>query len=104
MLLSDLKIKSAKPRSKPYKLADGAGLYLEVTPSGGKHWKLKYRFDHKEKKLALGSYPLFSLAEARLRRDEAKRMIADGRDPGQVKKENVRQRRADALDPHSKIV
>lgn len=98
MLLTDLKIKAAKPKEKSFKLADGAGLYLEITPSGGKHWKLKYRFDRKEKKLALGSYPLFSLAEARLRRDEARRMLADGRDPGQAKKDAVRQRRADALN------
>jgi Arm DNA-binding domain len=71
MLLNDLKCKNAAPREKSYKLADGAGLYLEITPSGGKHWKYKYRFDGKERKLSIGSYPLFTLVEARLRRNDA---------------------------------
>jgi integrase len=82
MALSDTKIRSTKPTDKPYKLADGGGLYLLVTPSGGKLWRLKYRFDGKEKLLALGLYPDVSLALARERRDAARKLLADGTDPG----------------------
>lgn len=68
---------------KPYTLADEKGLYLQVTPSGGKLWRMKYRFAGKEKLLALGKYPEISLAEARDRRDDARKLLAAGTDPGE---------------------
>lgn len=86
MPLSDAGIKNAKPRAKPYKLADGSGMYLEVAPSGGKWWRLKYRFGGKEKRLSLGVYPDVSLKDARDRRDEARRLLAGGTDPSENRK------------------
>ena len=85
MKLTASTVKSAKPSAKPYKLADGAGMYLLVHPSGAKYWRLKYRIAGKEKLLALGVYPEVSLAEARIRRDNARLLIRDGRDPGVAK-------------------
>src|SRR5512135_2367690 len=84
--LSEVKIRTSKPEKNPYKIFDGGGLFLMVTPSGGKLWHFKYRFESKEKKLALGAYPEISLADARLRRDEARRQVANGIDPGAVRK------------------
>ena len=84
--LSEVKIRTTKPGKNPYKLFDGGGLFLLVTPSGGKLWNFKYRFDNKEKKLALGPYPEISLLDARQRRDEARRQIAHNIDPGAVRK------------------
>lgn len=86
MPLTDVKVRNAKPREKQVKLADGGGLYLLVTPNGGKCWRLKYRFGGKEKVLALGTYPEVSLAEVRERRDVAKKQLANNIDPGAVKK------------------
>ena len=86
MPLTDIKIKQAKPRDKVYKLADEKGLYLEVAPSGGKWWRLKFRFDGKEKRLSLGVYPEVSLASARERRDEARKLLANGVDPSAHRK------------------
>jgi len=85
MPLTDLTIRSAKPGPKALRLFDGAGLYLEVSPAGGKHWRWKYRFGGKEKRLALGAYPLVSLAEARERCLRARRDLAAGIDPGAAK-------------------
>lgn len=82
MPLSDTKIRNAKPAAKPYKLFDERGLYIEVTPAGGRLWRLKYRYGGKEKRLALGAYPDVPLALARERRDEARRLLAQGIDPG----------------------
>ncbi len=79
--LTDLQVSKAKPTSKEYKLSDGGGLFLLVTPSGGKLWKLKYSFAGKENKLSLGSYPTVSLADARKKRDEAKQYMSNGTDP-----------------------
>ena len=84
--LTDTAIKNAKPKDKPYKLSDGGGMYLEVAPGGGKLWRLKYRFQGKEKRLALGAYDAVSLKNARQRRDEAKELLAKGVDPGEQKK------------------
>ena len=84
-MLTAVEIRNAKPRGKPYKLFDGAGLYLEVTPYGARYWRLKYRFGGKEKRLALGVYPRVSIAEARERRDSAHRVLRDGGDPSAVK-------------------
>lgn len=84
--LTDMKVQKTKPQDKPISLFDGGGLYLLVTPSGGKLWRFKYRFNKKEKKLALGSYPEISLQDARQRREDARRLLANGVDPGAVRK------------------
>ena len=89
--LSDATVRNAKPKSKPYKIADGDGLFLLVTPSGSKYWRLKYFFGGKEKLLALGVYPEITLTEARERRSQARKMLAHGSDPGELKKEAKRQ-------------
>ena len=85
MPLTVEEIKAAKPRQKPYKLADGEGMYLLVTESGSRLWRLKYRMGKREKVLALGSYPEVSLKAARERRFEARKLHADGVDPMSVK-------------------
>ncbi|MBI1347068.1 tyrosine-type recombinase/integrase [bacterium] len=89
--LSDATVRNAKPKSKPYKIADGEGLFLLVLASGAKYWRLKYFFGGKEKLLALGVYPEISLTEARERRSQARKMLAHGNDPGELKKESKRQ-------------
>lgn len=96
MPLTDTAIKNAKPGSSDRKMADGGGLYLQVTPSGGKLWRLKYRIDGREKKLAIGKYPDVTLAEARQKRDDARRMIAAGKDPSLEKKRTKLRRRIGA--------
>lgn len=85
--LSDFAIKAAKPKEKSYKLFDGQGLYLDITPNGSKLWRLKYRFAGQEKTpLSLGAYPDLSLVKARQRRSEARQQVIDGIDPGAAKK------------------
>ena len=84
--LTDTAVKTAKPKEKPYKVADGDGLYVLVNPGGGKLWRLKYRFEGKEKLLAIGTYPAVSLKEARARAVTAKEMIARGIDPCAARK------------------
>lgn len=91
MPLSDAKARNAKPKTKPYKIADGEGLFLLVTPSGSKYWRMRYFFGGKEKLLALGVYPDLSLADAREKRAQARKTLAAGRDPGQEKQESKRQ-------------
>jgi integrase len=86
MALFDTKIKGVKPSGKQIKLFDAGGLFLLVTPKGGKLWRFKYRFDRKEKLLALGAYPEITLAEARERRDKARKQLANDIDPGAVRK------------------
>jgi hypothetical protein len=81
MPLSDVAVRSAKPLQKPYKLSDGNGLYLLVTPSGGRLWRVKYRVQGIEKKLSLGQYPAVSLAAARKARDAAREAMSTGQDP-----------------------
>jgi integrase len=76
---------TAKPKAKPYKLSDGGGLYLEVMTSGSKLWRMKYRFHHKEKRLALGAFPTITLLEAREGRERAKKLLAQGIDPSNDK-------------------
>ncbi|WP_420434735.1 tyrosine-type recombinase/integrase [Hyphobacterium sp.] len=94
MPLTDITIRSFKPADKPYKRSDGGGLYLFVSPSGGKLWRLAYRFDGKQKTLALGAYPAVSLALSRQRRDEAKTLLAAGVDPSVHAKAEKLARRA----------
>ena len=86
MPLTDLFIKGIKPSEKTVKYADGGGLYLEVTSTGRRYWRWKFRFGGKEKRLALGVYPDVTLKEARQGRDDAKKLIAGGIDPSAVKK------------------
>lgn len=85
--LTDKEIKAAKPKEKEYKLFDGGGLYLSITPKGQKWWRLKYRFEGKEKRLSVGVYPHISLQEARKRREELKEQIAKKIDPSVERKE-----------------
>lgn len=84
--LTDMKVQKTKPQDKPISLFDGGGLYLLVTPSGGKLWRFKYRFNKKEKKLAFGSYPEISLQDARQRREDARRLLANDVDPDAFRK------------------
>jgi integrase len=84
--LTDTTVKNAKQKEKKYKLSDGGGMYLEVAPSGGKLWRVKYRFGGKEKRLSLGQYPAVSLKDARQKREEAKELLAKGIDPSEQKK------------------
>jgi integrase len=86
MPLTDISIKAAKPAAKPVKLFDAGGLFLIVTPAGGKWWRLKYRFQGRAKTLSLGTYPLVGLKDAREKRDELRRQLARGIDPGVVRK------------------
>lgn len=88
--LTVTQVRNAKPAPKAQRLFDGGGLYLEVTPSGGRYWRWKYRFSGKEKLLALGVFPAVSLAEARQARDEAKKMQSTGVDPGAVRQAKKR--------------
>lgn len=93
MKLTALQIKNAEPKDKLYKLSDGQGLQLVIHPNGGKYWWLAYRFDGKQKTLTLGTLADLSLAEARKRRDEARKLLANDQDPSEVKKAQERQRR-----------
>lgn len=86
MPLTDMAVRKAKPGSKPLKLADSGGLYLMISPTGSRYWRWKYRYGGKEKLLAFGVFPQVSLAAARGKRDEAKRALANGVDPGEQKK------------------
>lgn len=81
MALSDFALKNAKPREKPYRLTDGDGLHLLVQPNGSKLWQLRYRFLEKENVLSFGKYPVVSLFDARRKRDDAKRLLAAGKNP-----------------------
>lgn len=96
MALTDIAIRSAKPRLKPFKLGDSLGLFLLIQPSGGKLWRLKYRVDGREKKLAIGTYPEIGLSDARKRRDEARELVAVGKDPSREKQRNKARSRIEA--------
>ena len=85
-MLTDTAIRKAKPSDKPVRKFDGGGLYLEIAPTGGKLWRLKYRFDGKEKRLALGTYPDVGLQAAREGRENARKLLAAGVDPGEQRK------------------
>ncbi len=86
MALTDLAVRNAKPTGKLYRLFDERGMYLEVSAAGGKWWRFKYRFGGKEKRLSLGVYPDVGLKDARERRDDARKLVAKGVDPGEHKK------------------
>ena len=85
--LTEVAIKKAKPEAKAYKMADGGGMYLLVQPTGSKWWRLKYRILGVEKLLSLGVYPDVTLSEARERREQARKLLANGADPSAVKQE-----------------
>lgn len=87
MALTDTAIRKAKPKEKPYKVTDAQGLYLLVNPGGSKLWRVKYRMNGVERKLALGSYPEITLAEARSARDAARRQLAHAIDPNAAKRQ-----------------
>lgn len=87
MALTDTAIRNSKPKDKPYKVADAQGLYLLVNPTGSKLWRIKYRIDGAERKLALGAYPEITLAEARAARDAARKQLAHSIDPNAAKRQ-----------------
>ena len=86
-MLSDTRVRAAKPREKAYKLYDERGLFLFVTPTGGRLWRLKYRVRDREKLISLGAYPDVGLKRAREKRDEARKLLADGVDPSAERQE-----------------
>lgn len=103
MALTDVAIRNAKPGAKAVKLADGGGMFLLVTPAGGKLWRLKYRIGGREKLLAMGAYPEISLSEARKRREEARARIAQGQDPSREKQRDRVLARIQAADTFAAI-
>lgn len=94
MSLTDIKAKNAKPLEKEYKLTDGFGIFLRVTPKGSKYWQMAYRFEGKQKLFSIGVYPAVSLSDARQRRDEARRLLAQGIDPNAKKQAEVKELKA----------
>ena len=101
MPLTDIAIRRAQPGEKPRKIFDGRGLYLEISPRGGKWWRIKYRFEGKDKRISLGVYPDISLKEARRRGDESRRLLVAGIDPSahrQAQKAAIAQRSANTFE------
>jgi integrase len=98
MPLTDIAVRNSKPELKPRKLADEKGLFLLIHSNGSKYWRMKYRFGGKEKLLALGVYPDVSLAQARQRRDDARKLLANQVDPGVYKQEAKRASREMAMN------
>lgn len=98
MSLTVTAINAAKPKAKPYKLTDGRGLYLLVMPTGGRLWRMNYRFDGKQKTIAFGNYPDLSLAKARDMRAFAREALAEGKDPMEAKRQKEREAKARAAD------
>src|SRR5262249_25230900 len=90
MRLTDTRVRNAKPQAKAYKLSDGGGMYLLITPDGGRYWRLDYRFVGKRRTLALGVYPIMTLSAARTGRDEARRLLMQDIDPNAAKKARKR--------------
>jgi hypothetical protein len=98
MALTTTAIKNLKPSDKPQRVWDAGGLYLEVAPSGGRWWRFAYRFAGKRKLISLGVFPDVSLAQARDRRDDARKLIADGVDPSMQRKAAKREAAGDAAN------
>src|SRR6185369_9823452 len=96
--LSDTTVRTAKKKDKQYKLTDGKGLYLLVTPTGGKLWRCDYSFNSKRNTLSFGSYPEVSLSGARKRRDDAKALLANGVDPSEDRKQQEQAKALAALN------
>lgn len=103
MALTDVAIRNAKSGAKAIKVTDGSGMFLLVTPAGGKLWRLKYRIDGREKLLAIGAYPEIGLSEARKRRDAARALIALGKDPSREKQRDKVRSRIQAADTFTTI-
>jgi len=101
--LTQLQIKNAKPREKPYKFADGGGLYLKVTPAGGKHWRMNRQANVKENKLHFGAFPAVSLLDAREKRDSARQLLAADVDPARAREEQARQARMAAANTFEQV-
>ena len=95
-MLTETEVYMAIPSKRPYKLADAGGMFLMVTPSGGKLWRLKYRIDGKEKQLSIGSASSITIEEARVKGASAKKLLSEGIDPSYMKKE-MKEARADAV-------
>ena len=96
--MSEDTVRNAMPKGKQFALYDGGGLFLLVRPSGGKLWRLKYRFDGKDKKIALGAYPAMTLEEARIKRDAAKELVLQGFDPAEIRKQEKARDKAECLE------
>jgi integrase len=96
--LTDPDIRNAKPKEKPYKLADGGGLFLLVNANGSKYWRMKYRYAGKEKLLALGVYPDVTLKQARKKREDARRKLDESIDPGELRKVEAREKKLAAVN------
>src|SRR5579883_2467067 len=96
MALTDTAVRNAKPESKPFKIYDRDGLFLLVNPGGSKLWRWRYRFDGKEKLMALGEYPVVGLAKARERHLEARKKLAAGTDPMAERKAEVETKQKEA--------
>lgn len=103
MKLNARQVDTAKPKDKPYKLSDGGGLFLLVNTNGSRYWRLKYRVSGKEKLFSIGVYPAVSLADARSKRDEAKRLIAAGGDPSQEKQQEKLERKGSSENTFEQI-
>ncbi|NOX83798.1 MAG: DUF4102 domain-containing protein, partial [Alphaproteobacteria bacterium] len=88
MRLTDVQCRTAKPGPKIRKISDGGSLQLWIQPTGSRHWRLAYRFDGKQRVFSIGPYPLISLAEARVARDDAKRLLLQGVDPSKKKQQD----------------
>ena len=97
------KTPSPPKQGKKTKLFDGGGLYLEITPAGGKVFRLKYRIDGKEKTFTIGKYPTISLVEARQAAENARRLLVSGQDPSEAKRQEKRERQAAALNTFESI-
>ena len=98
MPLTDTAIRKAKPADKPVRLYDERGLYLEITPSGGKWWRFKFRVNGKENLLSMGTYPDVGLKQARERRDAARQQLVEGIDPSAARKAEKAAKQAQALN------
>ena len=96
MPLTDIAVRNLKPEAKAYKKADGGGMYIFVQPTGQKYWRLAYRLHGKQRTMGLGTYPEVTLAQAREKRDDAKRKIRDGVDPVHDRRETVERRKTEA--------
>lgn len=104
MALTNFTISKAKPNNRPYKLADGSGLHLLIHPAGGKLWRLRFRFDGRENMLALGSYPATSLADARTKRDAARKLLEAGINPAEQRKRDKEARAVSDENTFGKVV
>lgn len=103
-MLTAIKINNAKKQAKPYKLHDERGLFLLIQPNGAKYWRFKYRYGGKEKLLSFGTYPDTELKAARQRRDSARKLIAEGLDPSQARKDDKAKQKSSIADTFESVV